>query len=164
MAVTIFVATMLLVALFMATWGRKMSHFLLFWLLLVLGNLLENASHLVVCLTLLKESNELERVSKNRLVQVRELELMRLGLRKKDLFTLLLYCEYFSHSMEVATLEISEKLYSMPHELVHWHESGLLGRTTPANQVVAYIGKPGDSLKVILKTFVKVCLCTICIV
>jgi hypothetical protein len=66
--------------------------------------------------------------------------------------------------MEVATLEIAEKLYLMLHELVHWHERGLLGRTKPANQLVAYIGKPGDSLEVILDTFIKICLHTICIV
>ncbi len=59
-----------------------MSRFLLFWLLLVLDNLLENTSRLVGCLTLLKESDQLERVSRHRLVQVRELELMRLGLEE----------------------------------------------------------------------------------
>jgi hypothetical protein len=52
----------------------------------------------------------------------------------------------------------------MPHELVHWHESGLLGLTKPVNQLIAYMGKPGNSLKVILDTFVKVRLRTICIV
>ncbi len=59
-----------------------MSRFLFFWLLFILGNLLENASHFVSCLTLLKESNEFERVSGHHLVQVHKLELMRLGLRK----------------------------------------------------------------------------------
>ncbi len=52
----------------------------------------------------------------------------------------------------------------MPHELVHWHESGIRGRTKPANQLITYIWKSGDSLKVILDTLVKVCLHTICIV
>jgi hypothetical protein len=52
----------------------------------------------------------------------------------------------------------------MPHELVHWYESGLLGSTEPANQLVTYIQKSGDSLKIILDTLVEVCLCTICIV
>ncbi len=70
--------------------GRKMSCFLLFWLLLVLGNLLKNASRLVSCLTLLEESNELERVSMRYLVYICKLELMCLGLHKEDLFTLLL--------------------------------------------------------------------------
>jgi hypothetical protein len=66
---------------------------------------------------------------------------------------------------EVATIEIAEKLYSMLHELLHWHESGLLGSTKPAaNQLVAYIGELGNGLKVILDTFIEVCLCTICIV
>jgi hypothetical protein len=80
MVVAIFVAWMLLVAPFTATCGRKMSHFLLFRLLLVLGNLLKNASRLVGCLTLLEESNELEPISRHHLVQVRKLELTRLGL------------------------------------------------------------------------------------
>ena len=79
----------------MDTRGRKMSRFLLFWLLLVLGNLFKNASCLVGCLTLLEESNKFEQVSRHCLVQVRKLELMRLGLRKEDLFTLLLCCGHF---------------------------------------------------------------------
>jgi hypothetical protein len=91
MILAIFVATILLVAQFTATRGRKMSRFLLFWLLLVLDDLLENASRLVGCfLTLLKESNQLERVSRHRLVQVRELELMRLGFHEENLLALFL--------------------------------------------------------------------------
>ncbi len=58
-----------------------MSHFLLLWLFLVLDNLLENASCLVGCLTLPEERNELEWVSRHRLIHVCKLELMRLGLR-----------------------------------------------------------------------------------
>ncbi len=44
MVIAIFMTTMLLVAQFTAMCYRKLSHFLLFWLLLVLGNLLKNAS------------------------------------------------------------------------------------------------------------------------
>jgi hypothetical protein len=157
MVVAILVAAMLPVSKFTAMRGRKMSRVLLFQLLLVLGNLLENA------LTLLEESNKLDWVSRHHLVQVRELELMCLGLRKEDLFTLLLCCGYFNVSTEVATLEIAEKLHSMLHELVHRHESGLLGRTKPANPLVAYIEKIGDSLEVIRDTFVKACPRMICI-
>ncbi len=98
---------MLLVAEFMAMPGRKMSLFLFFWLLLILGNLLKNASHFVSCLTLLKESNELEQVSRHCLVQVCELELMRLGVRKEDLFTLLFCRGHFHRLTEVATLKIA---------------------------------------------------------
>jgi hypothetical protein len=47
---------------------------------------------------------------------------------------------------------------------MHWHESGLLGSMKPADQLVANIGGPGNSLKVIPDTFVKVCLCSICVV
>jgi hypothetical protein len=142
----------------MATRGRKMSRCLLFWLLVVLGNLLKNASRLVGCLTLLKESNKFDRVSRHHLVQVCELELMRLGLCKEDLFTLLLHRGYFHCLTEVATLKIAKKLYSMLHELVNRHEGRLLGCTKPVNQLVAYIGKTGGSLKVILDTSVAVCL------
>jgi hypothetical protein len=46
MIVAIFTTTMLTVAQFMALHGKKMSRFLFLWLSLVLGNLLENASHL----------------------------------------------------------------------------------------------------------------------
>ncbi len=148
----------------MAMHGRKMSRFLLFRLLLVLGYLLKNASRLVGPLTLLKESDKLERISRHHLVQVCKLELMCLGLRKEDVFTLLLCHGFFHCLMEVATLKIAKKLYLTPHELVHQHESLLLGHTKPVNQLVAYIGKTGNSLKVILDTFVEVCLCRICIV
>ncbi len=55
----------------------------------------------------------------------------------------------------VATLEVAEKLYLMPRELVHRHESGFLRSTEPANQLVAYIWKFGDGLKVILDTLVE---------
>ncbi len=47
---------------------------------------------------------------------------------------------------------------------MHWHESGLLGRTKPANQLVANIWKTSDSLEVIPDALVEVCLCTICLV
>jgi hypothetical protein len=47
---------------------------------------------------------------------------------------------------------------------MHWHESGLLGRTKPLNQLVAYIRKTSNSLEVIPDVFVKVCLQTICLV
>ncbi len=67
-----------------------MSRTLFLRLLLVPGNLLKNASRLVSRLTLLKEGNHSERVSRYRLVQVGELVLVHLGLREEDLFTLLL--------------------------------------------------------------------------
>jgi hypothetical protein len=52
----------------------------------------------------------------------------------------------------------------MPHELVHWHESGLLRSTEPANQLVAYVWESGNGLKIIPDTLVEVCLHTICII
>jgi hypothetical protein len=147
----------------MATRGRNMSRILFLRLFLVLGNLLKNASRLVGCLTLLKEGNHSERVGRHRLVQVGELVLVRLGLRKEDLFTLLLCRGYVHCSMEVVALELAEKLYSSTHELMHWYESGLLGHTKPENQLVANVGEPGNHLKVVPDTFVKFFLCTICI-
>jgi hypothetical protein len=129
MVVVIFVATVLLVAQFTATCGRNMNRTLFLWLLLVLGNLLKNASCLVGCLTLLKEGNHSERVGRHHLVQVDELVLVCLRLHKEDLFTLLLHHGYIHCSTEVVTLKVSEKLHLMPHELMHWHESGLLGQS-----------------------------------
>jgi hypothetical protein len=137
------------------------SRFLFLQLLLILGNLVKNASRLVGCITLLEEGNHSEQVGRYRLVQVGELVLVHLGLRDKDLFTLLLRCGYVHHSTEVVTLKVAEKLHLTPHELVHRHESGLLCRTKPANQLVANVGEPGDGLKVVP---VKVCLPLICIV
>ncbi len=132
--------------------------------LLVLGNLLKNASCLVGCLTLLEEGNHLERVSRHHLVQVGKLVLVCLGLHEKDLFTLLLRCRYVHRSTEVTTLKVAEKLYLMPHELVHWHESGLLRSMEPANQLVAYVLESGNGLKIIPDTLIAVCLRTICII
>jgi hypothetical protein len=119
-----------------------MSHFLFLWLLLVLGDLIKNTSRLVGHLTLLKEGNHSERVGRHHLIQVGKLVLVCLGLREEDLFTLLLHRGYVHCSMEVVTLEVAKKLHSTPHELVHWHESGLLGHTKPANQLVPMLGNP----------------------
>ncbi len=149
MVVAIFVVTVLLVARFTVTCDRDMSRTLFLWLLLVPGNLLENASHLVGCLTLLKEGNHSEWVGRYHFVQVGELVLVCLRLRKEDLFTLLLRRGYVHRLIEVVALEVAEKLYSIMHELVHWHESGLLGHTKPANQLVANVGESGDGLKVV---------------
>jgi hypothetical protein len=143
--------------------NKKLSHFPFLWLL-VLGNLLKNASRLVGCLTLLKEGNHLERVSRHHLVQVGQLVLVCLGLREEDLFTLLLRRRYVHCSTEVTTLKVAEKPYLTLHELVHRHDSRLLRSMEPANQLVAYVWESGNGLKIIPDTLVKVCLRTICIV
>jgi hypothetical protein len=147
----------------MATCNRKLSRFPFLWLL-VLGDLLKNASHLVGCSTLLKEGNHLERVSRHRLVQVSKLVLVRLGLCKENLFTFLLRHSYVHRLMEVTTLKISEKLYSTQHELVHWHESRLLRSMEPANQLATYVWESGNGLKIIPDTCIEVCLRAICII
>jgi hypothetical protein len=136
----------------MATHGRNMSRILFLWLLLVLGNLLKIASCLVGCLALLEEGNHSERVGRHRLVHVGKLVLVHLKLREEDLFTLLLCRGYVHHSTEVVALEVAEKLYSTMHELMHWHESRLLGHTMPANQLVTNVGEPGSGLKVVPHT------------
>jgi len=141
-----------------------MSHTLFLWLLIVLGNLLKNASRLVGCLTLLEEGNHSEWVGRHRLVQVGELVLVRLWLREEDLFTLLLHRGYVHRSMEEVTLKVAEKLHLMPHELMHWHDSGLLCHMKPVNQLVANVGEPGNGLEVVPDALVEVCLHLICIV
>ncbi len=88
---------------------------------------------------------------------------MHLGLRKEDLFALLLCHGHFHCLTKVAAIKVAEELYLMPHELMHQHEGGLLSSTKPANQLVANIGEPGNCLKVIPDAFVKVRLCTVCI-
>jgi hypothetical protein len=127
-------------------------------LLLILGNLIKNASRLVGCLTPLKEGNHSEQVGRYHLVQVGKLVLVRHGLREEDLFTLLLHRGYVHRPTEVVTLKVAEKLHSMPHELVHWHESGFICRTKPANQLVANVWEPGNGLEVVPDALVKVCL------
>jgi hypothetical protein len=136
---------------------------LFLWLLLVLGDLLKNASRLVSCLTLLEEGNHFELFGRHRLVQVSKLVLVCLSMCEEDLFTLLLCCGYVHRLTEVVTLEVAEKLHLMLHELVHWHESRLLCCTKPANQLVKDIGEPSNGLKVVPDALVEVCLCTICI-
>jgi hypothetical protein len=54
--IAVLVTSMMMVAPFMAMRSRKMSHLPFLWLHLVLGNLPENASRLVGCLTLLKKA------------------------------------------------------------------------------------------------------------
>jgi hypothetical protein len=164
MVIAIFVATVLLVARFTATCCRNMTRTLFRCLLLVPGNLLENASCLVGCLTLLEGGNHSERVGRYHLVQVGKLVLVHLGLRKEDLFTLLLRHGYVHRSTEVVTLKVAEKLHLTPHELMHRHESGLFCHTKPANQLVANVREPGDGLKVAPDALIKVCLHPICIV
>jgi hypothetical protein len=65
---------------------------------------------------------------------------------------------------EIATVEKADELYLTPHELVHWHESRLLGGTKPADQLVVNIEEPGNSLKVIPNAFVEVCHHTVCVI
>jgi hypothetical protein len=67
MIVAMFTTAMLMVAQCMAMCNWKLSRFPFLWLL-VLGNLLKNASCLVGCLTLLKEGDHLEWVSRYHLV------------------------------------------------------------------------------------------------
>jgi hypothetical protein len=86
---------------------------------------------------MLEEGNHLEWVSRCHLVQVGKLVLAHIGLCKEDLFLLLLRRRYVHHSTEVTTLELAEKLYLTPYELVYWHENRLLKSTEPANQLVA---------------------------
>ncbi len=68
MTVTVVAPAMLAVALLTAMCSRKMSRFLFLWLLLILGDLIKNASRLVGCLTLLEEGNHSERVGRYCLV------------------------------------------------------------------------------------------------
>jgi hypothetical protein len=99
--------------------NRKVSRFLFLRLLLVLGNLFKSASHLVGCLTLLKESNHLEQAGRHCLLQECKVVLVHLGLREEDLLTRLMCCGYFHCLMEVTTLKVAGKLHSMLRELVH---------------------------------------------
>jgi hypothetical protein len=90
MMVVVVATATLAVACFTTTCGRKMSRFLFLWLLLILGNLIKNASRLAGHLTLLKEGNHSEWIGRYPLVQIAELVLVRLRLHEEDQFTLLL--------------------------------------------------------------------------
>jgi hypothetical protein len=67
-----------------------MSRLLLFQLLLVLGDLLKNAGCFINSLTLLKKGSKPKRVYGHCLLCLCKLEKMHLGLRKEDLFALLM--------------------------------------------------------------------------
>ncbi len=124
--IVVLLATMLPVAQFMAACNGKMSRLLLFLLLLVLGNLLKNAGHFIGSLTLLEKGDALKQVRSHHFVHLCKLKLMCLGLHEEDLFALLLRCGKLHHSMDVATIKVTEELYLTLHELMHWHEGGLL--------------------------------------
>jgi hypothetical protein len=82
-----------------------MSHLLLFWLLLVLGNLLKDAGCFIGSLTLLKKGYEPKRIHGHHFACFCKLKLMRLGLREEDLFALLLHCGQLHCLADVATVE-----------------------------------------------------------
>ncbi len=92
MVIAIFVATVLLVAQFTAMFCRNMSRTLFLWLLLVPGNLLKNASHLVGCLTLLKKAIILSGSAGTILFKLANLFWCTLGCAKK-------ICSLFSCAM-----------------------------------------------------------------
>jgi hypothetical protein len=64
--------------------------------------------------------------------------------------------------MDVTTRKVAEELYLMPHELMRWHEGGLLGGAKPSDQLVTDIGDD-NCLKVIPDALVKVCFCLVCV-
>jgi hypothetical protein len=124
-------ATMLLVAQITAGSNRKMSRLLLSLLLFVL-DLVKDTDCFISSLTLLK-CYDPQRVCGHHFVCFSELVLMRLGLRKEDLFGLLLCCGQLHHLTDIATVEVVEKLFLTPHEFIHRHEGGLLGCAKPTN-------------------------------
>ena len=132
LVVVMILATMLLVAQITAASNGKMGH-LLFFLLFHLLDLLKDTSHFIGSLMLLEKDNKPKWVRRQHLVHLRKLVLMCLGLREEDLFVLLLCCGQLHHSMDVATVKVAEKLYSMLHELMHWHVGRLLGGAKPEN-------------------------------
>ncbi len=109
-----------------------MSRLLLYWLLFLL-ELVNDASHLIGSLTLLKKGYETKRICGHHFVGFHKLVLMRLGLCKKDLFALLLCCGQLYCSTEVAAIKVAEELLSMLHEFMHQHERGHLDSTKPTN-------------------------------
>ncbi len=84
-----------------------------------------------------------------------QLILVHLRLCKEDLFTLLLSCGYVHCLTEVVALKVAEKLYSTMHELMHQHESGLLGHTKPANQLAANVEEPAMASRSLDFSFVR---------
>jgi hypothetical protein len=111
-------AMMLPVAQITTASNKKMSRLLLFWLLFLL-DLVKDVGHSISSLTLLKKGYEPKRVCAHHLVCFRELVLMRLGLRKKYLFALLLSCGQLYCLTDIATFKVAEELYLMPHECIH---------------------------------------------
>ncbi len=100
-----------------AQWEDEPS--LLFWLLLVLDDLLKNASHIISSLTLLKKGDQPKRVRGHHLVCLCKLKLMCLGLHEEDFLALLIRRGQPHRTTDVATTKFTEELYLMPHELMH---------------------------------------------
>jgi hypothetical protein len=67
---------------------------------------------------------------------VSELLLMHLELRKEDLFALLLHCWQLHRPMEVAIVEVAEKVCPKLHEFMYQHECRLLCNVRPMNQFI----------------------------
>jgi hypothetical protein len=76
---------------------------------------------------------------------------MHLWLSKKDLFCFLLTCGQFHRLTEESAVKVAKELHTMLHELMHWHERGLLGNAKPTNQL-----EPGNCLEVIPDALLKV--------
>ncbi len=62
---------------------------------------------------------------------------------------------------EVTAVKVTKELHSMLHNLMHWHEHGLLGKAKPINQLVANIQESRNSLKVVLNALIEVVLCEV---
>jgi hypothetical protein len=77
---------------------------------------------------------------------VSELVLMHLELHKEDLFALFLCCWQLNCPMEVAVVKVAEYLCPTLHEFMYQHEYRLLSNARPINQLVTYVGQPGDCL------------------
>jgi hypothetical protein len=71
---------------------------------------------------------------------------MRLEVRKEDLFALLLRCWQLHCLMKVTVVKVAEWLCPTLHEFMYQHECRLLCNAKPMNQLVTYVGQPGDCL------------------
>jgi hypothetical protein len=112
-------------------------------------------------MTLFKKGHKPKRVRGHLFVCFHELVLMHLGLRKEELFAFLLHCGQLHCLTEVASVVVAEELHSTPHEFMHWQECGLLGSAKPTNQLVANIWQPGNCIKAVPETLIKVLLCEV---
>jgi hypothetical protein len=124
-------------------------------LLLVLLELVEDATRTISILALLEEADEWDVIIRKHLVRFRIFLLMLFWNREKNLLDFFLLCGQLHHHPKEPFLEVTKELHTATHVVMHRHERRLLSSAKPADQLVANVLEPGKYLEIISLTFDK---------